>query len=285
MKILKLLFELSKVSITFAVSLTTIAGYLLASGRFDSTLWWTVLGLFILACGSAVLNQYQEYEKDAMMERTAKRPIPSGRISPQNALLIAVLFIAIGTGILWNYSGMMAMSLGLITLLWYNGIYTWLKKKTALAVIPGSVIGSLPPLIGWVAAGGELFDTRALFIAFFFFIWQVPHFWLLLLKYGKQYEEAGFPSLTANYSDRIIRSITFLWVVATAITAIMLAAFGIVDSKITAIGILIASLWVVVAFVGSITNFSIEYRPMRYFMKINIYVLCMIILLSVDSFI
>ena len=281
---IKTILELSKIKITFAVMLTTIAGYVLAAQAFHWSMVPTVLGLFILACGSAILNQWQEHKSDALMERTAKRPIPSGKISASNALLLALGFSLLGSAMILMNSGFVAMLLGLAALVWYNFIYTPMKKLTPFAVIPGSVIGALPPLVGWVAGGGELLDPRALIMAFFFFIWQVPHFWLLMLKYGKDYEAAGYPSLNRYYSDRHIRRVTFLWTVSTAIAALMLPTFNVVDSMISAYGIMVLSFWLIFAFLKLLKFDGAVFKPMSYFMKINIYVLFVIILLTVDSF-
>jgi len=180
----KLLVELGKVKITFAVSLTTITGYVLAKGVFDSGLILPAIGIFILACGSSALNHYQEKDKDSLMERTKNRPIPSGRISPDRALFVALALSVAGAWLLYYSSGFLAMQLGILALIWYNGIYTPLKRKTAFAVIPGSLIGAIPPAVGWVAGGGNMLNPNLFLLLFFFFIWQVPHFWLLLLKYG-----------------------------------------------------------------------------------------------------
>ena len=281
---LKIVFQLSKIRITFAVMLTTIVGYVLANGGYSSQMILPVLGLFILACGSAMINQIQEHKKDAMMERTANRPIPSGRISPSNALILAMSFVLLGSGMIWYGSNYQAMLLGLTALFWYNAFYTPLKKITPFAVIPGSLIGALPPMVGWVAAGGSLMDMRAIMLAVFFFIWQVPHFWLLMIKYGPQYEKAGFPSLTKYYSVQHIRWVTFLWTLSTAITALMLPAFGVVSSLATAVGIILVSTWLIFSFVKILKFDEVMFKPMQYFMKINVFVLLMIILLSVDSF-
>ena len=189
---LKLLAELGKVKITFAVALTTIAGYVLAGGSFDQGLILPVMGIFILACGSSALNHFQDSDRDGLMKRTSNRPIPSGKISKTNALLISLALIVFGSAAIWIGSDFTGFQLGLLALIWYNGIYTPMKRKTAFAVIPGSVIGSIPPVVGWVAGGGDLFDIQVLVMAFFFFIWQVPHFWLLMLKYGDEYVEAGY---------------------------------------------------------------------------------------------
>lgn len=279
------LLELSKVRITFAVSLTTITGYVLASGRFDTGLILPTLGIFLLACGSSALNHFQEKDKDAQMERTKDRPIPSGRITATNALLFALFLSILGSALIYIGSGMLALQLALLALIWYNAIYTPLKKKTAFAVVPGSVIGALPPLVGWVAGGGSLADPRALIIAFFFFIWQVPHFWLLLLKYGKEYEKAGYPSLTSIYSSKQIKYTTFIWTMATAVTALMLPVFGIVNSLVFSIGTLIVSFWLIFQFVRLLKQNDESFKPGVYFMKINYFVLFMIIFLSADSLI
>ncbi len=283
--VLHTLLELSKVRITIAVALTTITGYVLASGHFDSGLVLPTLGIFILACGSSALNHYQERDKDAQMARTMNRPIPSGRISATMALIFSMILVVAGSGLIYLGSGFLAMQLGILALIWYNAIYTPLKKRTAFAVVPGSVIGAIPPMVGWVAGGGQLEDPRALIIAFFFFIWQVPHFWLLLLKFGKEYEQAGFPSITSIYTDKQIRNTTFIWTMATAVTALMLPVFGIINSWVIATGLLIAVIWLVVIFSKILRTQEEKFNARYYFMKINYFVLFMIIFLSVDSLI
>ncbi len=283
-KQIKLIVELGKMKITFAVSLTTIAGYVLANGGFDSGLMLPTLGIFLLACGSSVLNHYQEREKDALMERTKNRPIPSGQISPKGALIIALIFIISGSYLIYYGSNFLAMQLGLLALIWYNGIYTPLKKKTAFAVVPGSVIGAIPPIVGWVAAGGSITNPQILILAFFFFIWQVPHFWLLLLKYGKEYEKAGFPSITSIYTETQIRNITFIWTLATAIASLMIATFGIMNSYITRILLLVAAIWLVIGFADLIINKNKVFNPFKYFMKINYFVLAVLVLLTLDVY-
>lgn len=276
--------ELAKVKITVAVALTTITGYLLARGEFDTGLILPTLGIFLLACGSSAINHFQERDRDALMERTRNRPIPSGRISAGGALIFAMVLATAGSALLYFSSGILAMQLGLLALLWYNALYTPLKKRTAFAVVPGAVIGSIPPLVGWVAAGGLISDPRAVIMAFFFFIWQVPHFWLLMLKYGEEYTKAGYPSITRIYSTSQIRHITFIWIVATAVSALMLPAFNVVDSWIVVIGLLISSGWLVAQFAPLVLKSGIPISPIKYFMKINYFVLAVIVFLSIDRF-
>jgi protoheme IX farnesyltransferase len=283
-RLISAFLELSKVKITFAVALTTITGYLLASGTFDSGVILPAIGIFLLACGSSTINHYQERDRDAMMERTKNRPIPSGKISPRGALIFAFILSAAGSYLLFISSGILGMQLGLLALIWYNVIYTPLKKKTAFAVVPGAIIGSIPPLVGWVAAGGQLSDPRAIFMAFFFFIWQVPHFWLLMLKYGEEYIRAGLPSITQVYSPRQIKNITFIWILATAISTLMLPAFNVVESWIVIIGLLLSSIWLISQFTLLVRKNDTPFSPIKYFMKINYFVLAVIVFLSIDRF-
>lgn len=161
-------------------------------------------------------------------------------------------------------------------------IYPNLKKITPFAVIPGSVIGAIPPMVGWVAAGGSLFDPKAGILAFFFFIWQVPHFWLLLLKFGKEYEKAGFPSLTNMYSNKHIKNITFIWTLATAIAALMIPVFHIVETLFVGIALLFSAIWLIYKFSDLILKENTVFNARAYFMKINYFVLSVIIFLNID---
>ncbi|MDP3462998.1 MAG: protoheme IX farnesyltransferase [Bacteroidales bacterium] len=284
-KTILLLAELSKVKITFAVALTTIAGYLLAKGSFDSGIILPTLGIFILACGSSALNHFQDSDRDGLMERTRNRPIPSGRISKTGALIVAIILSGIGSAMIYYGSNFIGFQLGLLALIWYNGIYTPMKRKTAFAVIPGSVIGAIPPVVGWVAGGGSALDPHALILAFFFFIWQVPHFWLLMLKYGKEYVEAGYPSITERYNEEQIRYLTFLWTFATAVAALMIPLFGIIHSSVITIVVLIAVVWLIAIFSSILKKQTSSFNPFYYFMRINYFVLVIILSMAIDSLI
>jgi heme o synthase len=281
---LRVFLELAKVKITLAVALTTVTGYLLAGGTFDRYIILPTVGIFLLACGASAVNHYQEREQDSMMDRTHNRPIPSGKITPAGALIFALLLIIAGSLLLYRGAGMLGMELGIAALVWYNGVYTPLKKKTAFAVVPGALIGSIPPLVGWVAARGSLGDPRAIFMAFFFFIWQVPHFWLLTLKYGEEYVKAGFPSITQHYTTSQIKRITFIWILATIVAALMLPVFDVVQSWVVIGGLLLSSAWLVIQFKELISKHELPFSPMKYFMKINYFVLAVIIFLSLDRF-
>jgi protoheme IX farnesyltransferase len=276
---LSLILELSKVKITVAVAFTTITGYILAARGYDPGFLLPTLGIFFLACGSSVFNHLQERHTDALMARTMKRPLPSRKISFSFALTVAVSETVAGSLILYFSSGSVALVLGLLAMVWYNLVYTNLKKITPHAVIPGSVIGSIPPLVGWVAAGGHLFSMPALILAVFFFVWQVPHFYLLAIKYGHEYIEAGLPSITERWSDSKTKKNIFLWIILTSITAVFVSFSTLPVSVISTALILVSSLILVISFRSLISRSDETFRPFQYFMRINYYVLAITLIL------
>lgn len=282
-KYIDILFELGKVRITFFVAVTTSVGFLLYKGHIDQYIILPTIGVFLLACGSSALNHFQEKDKDALMDRTKGRPIPSGRIKPQGALIIAFVLIVISSLIIFYSANVTALILGWINLFWYNVIYTPLKRINSLAVIPGSVIGALPPVIGWTAAGGSLFDPKILAVALFFFIWQIPHFWLLLMIYGKDYEQAGFPTLTKIFSNRQLSRITFTWIAALATSCLLIPLFD-VSSSIISIVLIIALGFVLVWKTKNIlTNYIEKIIFRKAFLQINLYVLAIVLILSLEK--
>jgi len=281
---LKLLAQLNKLFITVGVGLTTAAGYILMSHDYDAYLFWTVLGIFLLACSSAIINQIQEAKTDALMERTRNRPIPSGKISKKFAWTIATLEFIAAVVILHHFAGWLALALGLTSLFWYNLLYTNLKKITPFAVIPGSVIGAIPPLVGWVAAGGSLLHINAMMLAVFFFIWQIPHFWMLALYYSAEYKKAGFPVLTDLYTEvQIIRQL-FIMVIISAILASVLAISDLVSSMLTSAVIISLSIGLIIQF-SKLLSRKNEMKLNIHFRSINFYVLLVLVLLCIDHWI
>ncbi len=282
---IKLTLELGKMKIAQLVTLSTMTGYILKAGTIDLHIILPVIGIFLLAAGSAALNQYQERDIDRFMKRTRTRPIPSGRVTPRQALIISFILISSGALLLYLGSNLTAMMLGLLNGFWYNGIYTPLKRKSALAVFPGALIGAVPPAVGWVAAGGQLSDPRLIALAIFFFIWQIPHFWLLLLNFGKEYEAAGFPSLTRKLSQDQLARITFAWILATASACLFIPLYGVGDSRWLLFGLVIAAIWLVK---NSFKLVLPETPPAQFlfaFKHINIYILLVMGMLALDRLI
>ncbi|HBL75635.1 MAG: hypothetical protein A2W90_06115 [Bacteroidetes bacterium GWF2_42_66] len=278
---IKVILELGKVRISLPVSLSALTGYVLMAGKIGTDGWWLTLGVFLMSCSSSALNHLQEHKTDALMPRTKNRPIPSGKIKPVFALMVALTFFTGGAIILLTRFAPVAFFVSLLTLLSYNAIYTPLKKITAFAVVPGSLVGALPPYIGWLAAHGSISDGRIFWVALFFFIGQIPHFWLLLLMFGKEYSLAGYPTLSTIFSEQQIKRLSFTWILATIGSALIIA-LKILQGH-TASFILLFYIFYLL-FSLSVSLFikkNLEPRPA--FFKLNFLYLFMMIFLIVDT--
>lgn len=281
---ISILLELVKFRITVLVSFTTVLGYFLASENRGFAFVYPVVGIFLLACSSAALNQYQEVNTDMMMDRTKNRPIPSGKISRNNVLIISVILLLAGTSILFFKTNFGALFTGLLTFYWYNAVYTPLKKKTALAIIPGSLVGALPPVAGWLAAGGSLLDLKIGIVALYFFVWQIPHFWLLLLLYGNDFKKGGFPVLTDLYSETFIKRITFVLLIATLLIGIAIPYIGTGLYLTTQIVVIASSVLMFFVALSFLRKRNIERKDIvKTFVSINLYTLTLITVLSADK--
>jgi protoheme IX farnesyltransferase len=280
---IKIITELTKLSITVFVTVTTAFGYIAYSGVINSKMILPTIGILFLACGSAAINHYQERNTDQLMERTKKRPIPSGKIKASTVLFMAV-FLAVSGSVMLFYGGnLLALLLGILNLIWYNAIYTPLKKKTPFAIIPGSIVGALPPMVGWVSAGGDIFNPQILLIAIFFFIWQIPHFWLLLLLLDKDYQKAGFPTLTQIFNQQQLGRITFIWIIATAVTGLLLPLFQISQNGYINLSLLLAAIWLGYKSISLIRS-TVERTSYKFAFKgINYFALFVVLMVSIDK--
>jgi protoheme IX farnesyltransferase len=278
-----LLLSLGKIRISLLVTLSMATGYLLAAQEITIKMLVPVAAVFLLAFGSCALNQYQERKIDAFMERTKNRPLPSGKLNPSSALFISLGLIFVGSFTLFHGASLLAGILGLFAIFWYNGIYTTLKRITAFAAIPGALIGAIPPTLGWVSGGGSLLDPRIWAVVLFFFMWQVPHFWLLLLDFGEEYEKAGLPSLTRIFTPAQLSRITFIWISATAVASMVTQLFGIGESLAIRGGLLIAAFWLVWKGSKLLKVHSQEFPFHFTFNTINSYAFVVMVLFNLDK--
>lgn len=280
---INILFEITKLRITIFVTITTVFGYIAATNSIDAGLILPTIGILLLACGSAALNHYQERNSDARMERTKNRPIPAGKISAKSVLKIALTLVLIGSILLFLGSGILPLCFGLLNLLWYNSVYTPLKKISPLAIVPGSLVGAIPPIVGWLAGGGYLFDPQIILISFFFFIWQIPHFWLLLMILDKDYQQAGFPTLTQIFSRQQLGRITFIWIIATGVTGLLIPLFQISHNQFINYSLFIAALWLAFKSINLLQQTQ-EVIAFRFaFRSINYFALFVVLVVSIDK--
>ncbi len=188
--------ELTKPRVTTLVLVTTAVGFYLGSpARVDLLLLLnTLLGTGLVAAGTSALNQYVERHEDALMLRTRGRPLPTGRIGPQQALLFAVILALAGVGHLALMVNLLTAGLAVATLLSYVFLYTPMKKSSPLSTLIGAVPGALPPLGGWAAAAGAVTAGGLTLFAILFF-WQLPHTLAIATMYRDDYARAGFSLL------------------------------------------------------------------------------------------
>jgi len=235
--------DLCKVMVSVFASLSAAVGLLLTGHSSVTKLPLLMAGVFLMGCGAGSLNHYQERSTDALMARTAARPLPSGKIDPIQALSLSLGLIGTGYMVLFFTGSLAAPFWGLMAVFWYNGFYTWYKTKSAFAAVPGAFVGAIPPIIGWVAGGGELCNPRLGVVCFLFFMWQVPHFLIHHLAFGKEYEKIGLPSLTAVFTKAQLSRLTFIWILAAAVSIQLFSLYGLVRSGPIRIALVAVSLW------------------------------------------
>ncbi len=190
---------LTKPGITIMVVLTALIGFIMAAAASDAawssvTLLATLAGTGFSCMGASAFNQAYERDTDALMRRTATRPLPAGRLHLLEALASGTLFSGLGIAVLWLGANWLAAAISAFTIVSYSLIYTPLKRRSSFSTIVGAVPGAMPPVIGAAAASGSV-DVEALLLFTIMFVWQLPHFWAIGLLYRDQYAAAGLPIL------------------------------------------------------------------------------------------
>jgi protoheme IX farnesyltransferase len=236
--------QLFKFPISIMSTVSAATGFVAFTHAFTWRLLPTSGAILLVASAACALNEAQEYKRDAMMDRTRLRPIPSGKISAIGAATWSVILAPLGLGALFLLGGAVAAGLGALAVLWYNGIYTYLKRVSSLAPVVGSVIGAIPPAIGWVCAGGAL-NGPILSLSFFLLMWQVPHFWLLALRVSHDYEQAHFPTFVRALGAGSLARVTFMWIAGAAASALLLPIFGLSNSPFLGLGLAAAGAWLI----------------------------------------
>lgn len=272
-----------RLGVSLAVSFSAITGYIVATSFIDAKIIAVFFGVFFLAGGASALNQYQERNIDQLMSRTKNRPIPSKKISKTNGLILSLLFCVTGFIILFYRTGTVPALLGLLNILWYNGLYTYLKKKTVFAVVPGSLTGVTPLLIGWSAAGAYLLSPEIIFISFFIYMWQIPHFWLLLIKNAEDYRKAGLGTFDNLLSEDQVKRILFIWILSTSLTSMWLAYFGFIQSQILFFVLIILNAFICISFYQILFKKEQSIPFKKAFIEINAFMFIVFGLLIIDS--
>lgn len=224
------LSRLIRLPLSAMVALSALAGALAASPYHPwLSLWAIVWGIFLLSAACSVLNQVQERFTDALMRRTCRRPLACGDLDPGAGMAVGLLLASGGLCILLTTADATVSLMGLGATVWYLAVYTPLKRFSSLAVVAGTPCGALPPLIGWIAAGGDPLDPRPLSLALMMILWQVPHYWLLAFPDREELMRAGFKVLPVKISGHQLLSISHFWILGMITASLLLPIFKLVQ--------------------------------------------------------
>jgi protoheme IX farnesyltransferase len=220
---------LTKPIVVLLLLVTTYAGMVIGARTWPSLslTFWTLLGGFLAAGGSGAINQYIDRADDGKMQRTQKRPIPAGRLTPAEGLAFGVGAALISFYLMVAFVNFLAALLTLAGIIYYVLIYSiYLKKTTVQNIVIGGGAGAIPPLVGWAAATGSL-NIPALFLFAVVFMWTPPHFWALALVRQKDYARAGVPMLPVVRGEKETRWQIFIYTAALVALTLLLPVFGL----------------------------------------------------------
>lgn len=232
--------------------------------------------LFIAIGGGAsgALNMWWDADIDQRMKRTARRPIPAGKVTPDEALAVGLTLSAMAVVMLWLATNWVAAAILAFTIFFYAVVYTmWLKRWTPQNIVIGGAAGAFPPMIGWAAATGGVSIESVLMFALIF-MWTPPHFWALALFMNSDYQNAGVPMLTVTHGRRVTRNHILIYTLLLAGLAIAAGFTSIGGPIYLAVAIVLNTLFVAGAFriwrrnesVADADKFSVE----RWFFKLSL---------------
>ncbi len=238
------LLMLTKPVVVALLLVTTFAGMVIGARQWPSfsAAFWTLLGGFLAAGGSGAINQYIDRADDEKMQRTQKRPIPAGRLTPAEGLAFGVGIALVSFFLLVAMVNFIAALLSLAGIIYYVLIYSiFLKKTTVQNIVIGGGAGAIPPLVGWAAATGGL-NIPSLFLFAVIFMWTPPHFWALSIVRSKDYARAGVPMLPVVRGEAETRWQIFLYTVELVALTLILPIFGL-GGAVYLVGAALLGLW------------------------------------------
>lgn len=222
---------LTKPRIMLLILITAYGAMAFAAGGFppaDVTIA-TLFGLGLSSGGASALNHYYDRDIDALMHRTALRPIPAGRVAPDTAMGFGIGLIVSSFAVLALYVNLLTALLAVGGAVFYVVVYTiWLKRRTTQNIVIGGAAGAVPPLVGWAAITGEV-GLAAVFMFAIIFYWTPPHFWALAILAKDEYAKAGVPMLPVVRGEReTARQILLYTVLLTGVTLLpfLAGSFG-----------------------------------------------------------
>ncbi len=277
-------YELTKPGVTGMVVISAFAGFYLGSqGSLNlKLLFHTLLGTFLVSGGTNALNQLMEQREDARMKRTRRRPLPAGKVTPNETKIFSSLISALGVFILFFLVKPLVGGLAALTLILYVFIYTPLKKKTTLSTFIGSVPGALPPVGGWVASHGTL-DIGAWILFGILFFWQIPHFLAIAWLYRNDYARGNFKVIPLIDKDGAVTSIHIIINCLALLILSLMPTFFKLTGYLYFVGALLISLGFL--YTGIILARQKTYARARQLLLASVFYLPLLIfLMTIDKF-
>lgn len=224
--------ELLKMRLSLLVVFSAAIGFMLGEkGTIDTTSFTIfLLGGFFITGAANIANQIWEVDLDRLMSRTLMRPLPTGRVTINEAIVFAVVLFIAGVFLLVTYVNVFSALLTILSAVLYAFVYTPMKQMSSVAVLIGAIPGALPPLIGWVACTGSV-NIEGLLLFFIQFIWQFPHFWAIAWVLDEDYKKANFKLLPFGGGKDINTALQIM------IYTLMLIPLGLIPTKLGMTGI------------------------------------------------
>ncbi|PLX69368.1 MAG: hypothetical protein C0603_00120 [Denitrovibrio sp.] len=276
---MKVILKLFRPKVSLMVGLSTFAGASLFDSGLNLFHLYAILSAVSLSAGCSALNQFQESERDNMMDRTKNRPIPMGSIKPFEAIRFAILFISLSVAFMLMTDSHTGIFLILITVVVYNFIYTPLKKRTPFALLIGAVTGAIPPMLGYTALGGSLLHMDIILVSAVLYVWQTPHFAILAERYAVDYKKAGFHTLSSVYGQFKTHIFIRIWLAAFICSLFLLPVAKIycnTNSSYVHTGLTATSALLILIFIK---------KPIKTFHILNLCMVLFFLLLVVDRII
>lgn len=281
--LLKYHLQAAKVPLCLLVGFSALFGFSLSAYQLGLQGFLALLAVFLLACGGASLNSFQEHRWDRLMHRTRRRPVAAGLLAPEQVRRQGQFLVGSGLCLLLLvFPSIGPVTAGIIALCLYNLVYTPLKYYSVWAIIPGAVCGAIPPCIGWLAGGGAPLSPIIVNVFMLLVIWQIPHFWLVVLANRHDYRDSQLPSLMKMMPEKSLRLVCIVWVIA--LVAVLHALIVQLDIMPAGIRILIS-----ISSLIMLSLFSVqmglkkqpEYRLL--FVFLNVFMLFSMALFTVGS--
>lgn len=247
LQVIKSYYQLTKPRIILLLLITTAGGmWVAAQGQVDPVLLIVTLVSGAFASGSAnTINCLYDRDIDYIMERTRERPIPSGRVSPRDALIFATTLAIASFTLLTVFANLLSACLAMSGIFFYVAIYThWLKRHSTQNIVIGGAAGAIPPLVGWAAVTGDL--SWAAWVLFaIVFLWTPPHFWALAIMIRDDYAKVGVPMLpVVNGNEPTARQIFYYTLSLIPVTLLLVYPLHVLGAVYAAIALLLGGIFV-----------------------------------------